>query len=748
METELKFGIVGMTCANCVGRIERSVGEVKGVKEVSVNLMTESAQVTYDSCLIDEKEILQSVADAGYTPVLPSMEEADAPSAADAGHNQLRRELIFAVCLTAPELLLSMLPMLIPGLHASLHSLMPVVNWRLIEFALTTPVLFISGRRFFLSGLAEIRHLSFGMSTLVMLGSTSAYSYSVAVLMVPGVFPPGTANVYFEAAAVIVTLILLGKFLEARSKGEASDAIKRLMQLQPKVARTMRGGKLVEVPLGEILIGDLVVVKPGEQIPVDGKVTEGTSWVDESMISGEPFPVEKLAGMDVVGGTLNKAGSFTFTAFRVGSDTVLAQIVQMVQNAQASKPPIQHLADRIAGIFVPIVLVTAAVTFAAWLIWGPDPSLNFAFVTGLSVLVIACPCAMGLATPTAIMVGTGKGAELGILFRKGSAMEALTKVDIAVLDKTGTLTLGRPEVTYVELFDLTESELFSLIVPVGERSEHPAAIAIVEASRSRRFSAGKVDAFVSKAGFGIEATVSGRLVKIGSARFMKEYEIDISKGEALADEFMQSGKSPLWISIDHRLAAILAVSDPVKEGSRSAVQCLKDLGIEVAMLTGDNLRSARAIGAQVGIETIMAEVLPDGKSKEVERLQEKGKRVLFVGDGINDSPALAKADIGVAIGTGTDIATQAADVILMSGDLRGLVNTISLARRTLKTIRINFIWAYAYNIALIPVAAGILYPLTGNLLSPMLAAAAMSISSLFVVTNSLRLKRFKALPGH
>ncbi len=740
-----------MTCANCVGRIERTLKALPGVIDATVNLATEQASVDFLPETVTKESIAEAITDAGYTPILPSLSEDEAQIISETEHNKLKRDLILAASFTLPELLLSMLPMLVPGLHHYLHSLMPASYWRLIELSLTTPVLFLFGNRFFKSGLAEIRHLSLGMNTLVMLGSGSAYLYSVAVLVVPSIFPQGTANVYFEAAAVIITLILLGKFLEARSKGHASDAIRRLMQLQPKEARVMRNGVIIEIPLGNIILGDHVVVRPGEQIPVDGNVVEGLSWVDESMITGEPLPVEKTPGKVVVGGTINKTGSFTFTAERVGTDTVLAQIVRMVQNAQGSKPPIQQLADRIAGIFVPLVLVTAGVTFLAWLLWGPDPALNFAFVTGMSVLVIACPCAMGLATPTAIMVGTGKGAELGLLYRKGSAMEALTKIDIAVLDKTGTITVGRPEVTDVKLFDISEEEVFSLVVPVEERSEHPVACAVVEYAKNSKIplmpavpTSFGTTSFLSKPGFGIEAVVDKRSVQIGARRFMVELAVETLAGDPFADQFMKSGKSLLWIAIDHRLAAILAVSDPIKPGSRAAVQALKEMGIQVAMVTGDNLLTAQAIGAEAGIDYILAEVLPEGKSLEVKRLQSEGKRVLFVGDGINDSPALAQADVGVAIGTGTDIAIETADVILMSGDLRGLVDTIALARKTLRTIKFNFVWAYAYNIALIPVAAGLLYPITGNLLNPMFAAGAMSISSLFVVTNSLRLKRFKA----
>jgi Cu+-exporting ATPase len=740
---ELKFGVQGMTCANCVGRVERTLGKLNGVSQVSVNLLTESASVTYDAASLEVATILQSVTDAGYTPVLrePARVEAgdDQPS-----HDNARRNLIFAVCFALPELMLSMIPMLIPGLHHRLHELMPAAYWHLIELVLTTPVLFLFGRQFIKGGWAEIRHLSPGMNTLVMLGSGAAYLYSVMVMVAPKLFPEGTANVYFEAAAVIVTLILLGKYLEARSKGHTSDAIKRLIQLQPKSARIVRDGAIVEVLLGEIERGDLVLVRPGEKIPVDGKVVEGSSWVDESMITGEPVPVEKSVGMEVVGGTMNKSGSFKFTATRIGAETVLAQIVEMVQNAQSSKVPIQQLADRIASIFVPLVLGIASVTFAAWLIWGPDPALNHAFVAAMSVLVIACPCAMGLATPTAIMAGTGRGAELGILFRKGSAIETLANIDIIVLDKTGTITLGRPEVTGVRAIELEERELLRLVAPAAELSGHPISRAVAEYAKSRAVSFGKVESFNSREGLGIEARVNGLLVQAGSLRFMKEIEVGMPGDVEEVGTAFKDTASRLYVAVDGKLVGILSIADPVKSGSRVAVQALKETGTQVVMVTGDNRRAAEAIANQVGIESVLAEVTPAGKAKEVERLQAGGKRVLFAGDGINDSPALARSDVGVAIGTGTDIAIETGDVILMSGDLRGLVNIIDLARRTLRTIRGNFIWAYGYNVALVPVAAGVLYPITGSLLNPMLAAAAMSVSSLFVVSNSLRLKRFKA----
>ena len=547
---------------------------------------------------------------------------------------------------------------------------------------------------------------------------------------------------------MIITLILLGRYLEAIAKGRTSEAIKKLIQLQAKTARVLKDGEEVEVPIEAVVPGDMVLIRPGERLPVDGRVTEGSSYVDESMITGEPIPVEKRPGDEVVGGTVNKTGAFTAEATRVGADTVLSQIIKMVEEAQGSKPPIQKLADRIALVFVPIVIAGALITFGIWLYVGPAPALSYAFVASVSVLLIACPCAMGLATPTAIMVGTGKGAEMGVLFRKGTALEALARIDSVILDKTGTLTLGRPEMTDFLHYGSADapdasSETLRLVAAAESKSEHPIAEAIVQAARDRGIEIPPVENFQAEPGFGIEATVDGHLVQIGADRYMTTLGVDLADTGERAKKLADEAKSPLYAAVDGKLAAMIAVADPLKEGSPQAVAALHGLGFEVAMLTGDNRRTADAIARLAGVDRVMAEVLPDQKAREVKRLQAEGKKVAFVGDGINDAPALAQADVGIAIGTGTDIAIEAGDVILMSGDLRGIVNASSLSKRTLRTIWYNFFWAYAYNVTLIPVAAGAFYPLFGLLLNPMLAAAAMSISSLFVVTNSLRLRSFR-----
>jgi Cu+-exporting ATPase len=515
------------------------------------------------------------------------------------------------------------------------------------------------------------------------------------------------------------------------------------MRLQVKTARVIRDSEPEEIPIDQVMPGDLVQVRPGERIPVDGVLTEGTSFVDESMISGEPVPVEKVPEAEVVGGTVNGTGAFLMRATRVGSDTLLAQIIRMVQEAQAGKPPIQRLADRIAGVFVPVVIGFAVVTFAVWLLVGPSPNLNFAFVAAVSVLVIACPCAMGLATPTAIMVGTGRGAEMGVLFRRGEALETLAKVQVVVLDKTGTLTKGHPELTDFVPLGQHNEEILAWVAAAEAQSEHPIARAIVDAAHRRGLDWKRAESFHAKPGLGLDARVEGHEVRIGAERDIKDLGIDLTSVGNLDTDLAEQAKTVLHVAIDGEPAAVLAVADSLKEGSVEAIHSLQESGLEVAMITGDNSNTAEAIARQVGIDRVLAEVLPDQKANEVKRLQAEGARVAFVGDDINDAPALAQADVGLAIGTGTDIAIEAGDVILMSGDLRGIVNALALAKRTFRTIFGNFFWAYAYNVALIPLAAGALYPWMGVLLSPMLAAAAMSVSSVFVVTNSLRLKRFE-----
>ncbi len=769
-----------MTCAACATRVERALRALPGVITATVNLGTESAAVAYLPATLGPAELAAAVRKAGYAPVEPAGADANRPGArtdpgpgavhravpseppdgsagspdavpGDAAQRQaetqagLRRDLWLALAFTLPLVAISMGPMLghwLGGAPAHGSATGPASVWDCLQWALATPVLFWAGRRFLRAGANELRHLAPGMNSLVLLGSGAAYLYSVAALLFPGAFPAGTAQLYFEAAAVIVTLILLGRTLEAGARGRTSQAIRRLVQLKPRIARVVRPEGEVEVSAQTVVPGDLLAVRPGERIPVDGTVTEGTSHVDESMISGEPLPVRKGPGDPVVGATLNQTGAFRFRATHVGAETVLAQILRLVEEAQAGKLPIQRVADRIAAVFVPLVMAAALVTGLAWLWLGPPPALNQALVAAVSVLLIACPCAMGLATPTAILVGTGRGAALGILVRRGAALETLARVDEVVLDKTGTLTEGGPALTDLDAFGSEADAALALAAALEQHSEHPVGGAIAAAARARGLGLEPAGELEAVPGLGIQGRVGGRAVAVGSARFMERLGVGVAAGAASAERLAGDGKTPVYLAADGRLLAVLAVADPIKPGSAAAVERLRALGLGVVLLTGDSARTAQAVARRLGIERVVAEVLPAGKAVEVERLQAAGRCVAFVGDGINDAPALARADVGIALGTGTEIAVEAGEIILMSGDPGGVATAVALARRTLKTIRRNFFWAYAYNVALIPLAAGVFYPLTGWLLSPMLAAAAMSLSSLFVVTNSLRLRRF------
>ena len=743
------IGVSDMTCAACVGRVERAVRALPGVIDATVNLSTEAATVRYLPDTLSPDGIVAAICAAGYTPIAPAARPE--PDAAPDGNQTrqaaalagLRRDLMVAAVFTVPLLLLSMIPMLLHGLGVAAHAMTPAPGWDWVQFILATPVLFWAGRRFLRAGWTELRHLAPGMNALVMIGSLAAYLYSVAALTLPGSFPAGTANLYFEAAAVIVTLILLGRTLEALAKGRTSEAIRRLVRLQPQTARVVRPDGEAEIPAAAVVPGDLLAVRPGERIPVDGTLTEGGSYVDESMISGEPLPVRKGPGDAVLGATVNQTGAFRYRATRVGADMVLAQIVRLVEQAQAGKLPIQRVADRIAAVFVPLVMGAALLTFLGWLWLGPAPALSYAFVTAVSVLLIACPCAMGLATPTAILVGTGRGAALGILFRRGAALETLARVDQVVLDKTGTLTEGRPALTDLTAFGMGEDAALALAAAVEVHSEHPIGAAIVAAARARALVSATATDLEAVPGFGIQAQVAGRQVAVGAARFMERLGVDCAVAADLAAHLAADGKTPIYLAADGQLLAVLAVADPIKASSRMALARLHALGLTLTMLTGDGRRTADAVARQVGIARVISEVLPGDKAAEVKRLQAQGHRVAFVGDGINDAPALVQSDVGIAIGSGTEIAVEAGEVILMTGDLTAVAAAVALARRTLRTIRLNFFWAYAYNVALIPLAAGVFYPLTGWLLSPMIAAAAMSVSSLFVVSNSLRLRGFQ-----
>ncbi|WP_457092941.1 heavy metal translocating P-type ATPase [Microvirga sp. P5_D2] len=747
-ESQVDLTIEGMTCASCVARVEKALKRVPGVLDANVNLATERASVRYLGGHDIVERMREAVDATGYEAreIGQDADRTDHERAArEAEANALWRSFLTAAGLTLPVFVLEMGSHTIGAIHDwVMNTLGHGTSWY-IQFALTTLVLFGPGLRFFKKGVPALLRFSPDMNSLVVLGTSAAYAYSLVATFLPGLMPAGMNNVYYEAAAVIVTLILLGRYLEAKAKGRTSEAIKRLVGLSPKTARVVRDGQAMEIALDQVLIGDVVQVRPGEKIPVDGEVIEGSSYVDESMITGEPVPVQKQAGAEVVGGTINKTGGFTFRATRIGTDTVLAQIIRMVEQAQGSKLPIQTLVDKVTAWFVPAVMAAAALTFLVWLFLGPEPALTFALVNAVAVLIIACPCAMGLATPTSIMVGTGRAAELGVLFRQGEALQSLKEVGVVALDKTGTLTQGRPELTdFVTATSIPDAEVLRLVASVEARSEHPIAEAIVAAAERQGLSLAGTDSFEAVPGFGVSAIIEGRKVDVGADRFMTKLGLEPSHFQDAAARLGAEGKSPLYAAVDGQLAAIIAVADPIKPSTPEAISALHALGLKVAMITGDNRRTAEAIARRIGIDEVVAEVLPEGKVDVVKRLRQEHGPIAFVGDGINDAPALAEADIGVAIGTGTDIAIESADVVLMSGDVRGVVNAIALSKATIRNIGQNLFWAFAYNVVLIPVAAGVLYPFDGTLLSPVAAAAAMALSSVFVIGNALRLRRFKA----
>ncbi|WP_435258280.1 heavy metal translocating P-type ATPase [Thioclava sp. FR2] len=740
----VELAIDGMTCASCVGRVERALRAVPGVAEATVNLATERATVKGSA---DAATLIAAIADAGYDARVvdrSGIAQAEAEAQKAEEHRVLSRDLMVAAGLTLPVFILEMGSHVIPGMHHLIASTIGMTASWLIQFALTTLVLAFPGIRFYQKGIPALLRAAPDMNSLVAVGTLAAYAYSLVATFAPGLLPEGTVNVYYEAAAVIVSLILLGRVLEARAKGRTSEAIKRLVGLQAKTARVRRGGAVVEIEVSNVAPGDIIEVRPGERVPVDGEVIEGESWIDESMITGEPLPVAKSAGTLVTGGTVNQTGAFAFRATAVGGDTMLAQIIRMVEEAQGSKLPIQGLVDKITMWFVPAVMTLAALTFGVWFFFGPDPALTFGLVNAVAVLIIACPCAMGLATPTSIMVGTGRGAELGVLFRKGDALQGLQNAKVVALDKTGTLTEGKPTLTDLVLADgFDRAEVLSRIAAVEAKSEHPIARAIVEAAEADGLALPALASFESVTGYGVSAEAGGIRVEIGADRYMAKLGLDVTAFSDTAARLADEGKSPLYAAIGGRLAAIIAVADPIKPTTPEAIRALHALGLKVAMITGDNRRTAEAIGRKLGIDEVVAEVLPDGKVAAIKRLKALGS-VAFVGDGINDAPALAEADVGLAIGTGTDVAIEAADVVLMSGSLKGVPNAIALSRATMRNIRQNLFWAFAYNAALIPVAAGALWPVAGILLSPVFAAGAMALSSVFVLGNALRLRRFAA----
>lgn len=742
--SKIELNVMGMTCASCVGRVEKALRSVPGVVEATVNLATERASI-YGSA--DPAELISAIERIGYeAKVVDSLSslQAVAENQKEIELLKLKRDLILAAALSLPVFLMEMGAHLIPGVHELIMDTIGMNTSWYMQFVLTALVLAFPGRRFYQKGFPALFRLAPDMNSLVAVGTAAAFGYSIVATFASGLLPEGTVNVYYEAAAVIVVLILLGRFLEARAKGRTSEAIKRLAKMQVKEAHVMRNHRFLDVPINEVVLNDVLEVRPGERVPVDGEVTNGKSFVDESMITGEPIPVEKTLGSSVVGGTINQKGMLEMRAAAVGNQTMLAQIIRMVEQAQGSKLPIQALVDKVTMWFVPAVMGAALLTFISWMIFGPSPALTFALVNAVSMLIIACPCAMGLATPTSIMVGTGRGAELGVLFRKGEALQLLKDAKVVAVDKTGTLTEGRPVLTDLEVVDGFERK--SLLAKVGaveSKSEHPIARAIVAAATENGQSLPSLTDFESVTGMGVRASVEGALVEVGADRFMRQLGLDLNVFAQTAERLGKEGKSPLYASINGQLAGIIAVADPIKTSTPGAIAALHQLGLKVAMITGDNAKTAHAIARKLGIDEVIAEVMPEGKVDTVRRLKSTYGQIAFVGDGINDAPALAEADVGLAIGTGTDIAVESADVVLMSGNLQGVPNAIALSKATIGNIHQNLFWAFAYNTALIPVAAGALYPAWGLLLSPVFAAGAMALSSVFVLGNALRLRTFK-----
>jgi len=748
---ETSLTVQGMTCASCVSRVEEALAAVGGVLEATVNLATDRATVRYVPGATELRDLAQVVRNAGYE-VVEAEDGGDRTDvegqAREEEQRSMKRRFLWALSFALPVFVLEMGFMHIPAMEAWITDQVSTQTLYYVLFALTSVVQFGPGRYFYRHGWPALKSGAPDMNTLVMIGTSAAYGYSVVATFLPTVLPEGTVHVYYEAAATIITLILAGNYMEALAKGRASDAIRSLLGLQATTARIIRDGEAVEVDVRDVGPGDVVRVRPGEKVPVDGEVVDGSSYVDESMVTGEPDPVSKGEGDEVVGGTINKTGSFTFRATRVGEETVLSQIVEMVEAAQGSAPPIQSLADRVVKVFVPFVLATAALTFGLWLVFGPDPVLTFALVTAVSVLIIACPCAMGIATPISVMVGTGRAAELGVYVREGEALQALHGADVVAFDKTGTLTKGRPEVTdFLVQNDFEESNLLRWVAAVETQSEHPIGEALVSRAEDSELDWPGATDFNAIPGHGVQATVDGHTVAIGAARLMGRLGVSLDGQEATANELADAAKTPLYVAVDGTLAAVVAVADPIKDSTPAALDALHELGIEIAMITGDDERTAQAIARELGIDRVQAEVLPDDKAEAVTQFQEQGQTVAFVGDGINDAPALAQADVGIAIGTGTDVAIESGDIVLMAGDLRGVPNAVSLSQSTMRNIKQNLFWAFAYNVLLIPVAAGVLYPAFGLLLSPALAALAMVFSDLFVVGNALRLRRLEAAVG-
>lgn len=747
---QIQLPIGGMSCAVCAKRVEKAISELEGVADVNVNFAAEKAFVTYNPQKVRPSAMKEAVLKAGYQPL-----ENKGAGAEDEDRkrrekeiNTMKKKFIAAAIFAFPLLYIAMVPMIkfvsLPGAKM-LDGLMMnyPLFYALLEFFLTVPVICV-GYRFYTVGFKSLFQKSPNMDSLIAVGTTAAVAFSLynTFQIAKGNFE-AVHSLYFESAGVIITLILLGKLLEAVSKGKTGEAIKKLMGLAPKTAFVIQNGAETEIPVEEVEIGDIIIVKPGSKIPVDGVVIEGHTAIDESMLTGESMPVDKKAGDKVYAASLNTTGTVKFRAEKVGSDTALAQIIKLVEQAQGSKAPIAKLADIVAGYFVPAVIAIAVASGIAWFIGTGD--FKFALTIFISVLVIACPCALGLATPTAIMVGTGKGAENGILIKSGDALETAHKINAIILDKTGTITEGKPSVTdLICASNFTQEKLLQLVASAEKNSEHPLGQAIVRGAQEKSLALLEAENFNSITGQGIEAQIAGLSVFVGNRKMMEEKNISVKELEKDADKLAEEGKTPVFVAMDGQPAGIVAVADVVKKSSRAAIESLHKMGIEVAMITGDNKKTAEAIARQVGIDRVLAEVLPQDKAFEVKKLQQEGRKVAMVGDGINDAPALAQSDIGIAIGSGTDVAMESADIVLMHSDLTDVPTAILLSKKTIRNIKQNLFWAFGYNTIGIPVAAGVLYLFGGPLLNPMLAAAAMSLSSVSVLTNALRLKRFKA----
>jgi Cu+-exporting ATPase len=736
--------VLGMTCASCVMRIEDALAGMDGVISAAVNLATERVTIVYSPTEVTPQELKKTIRDSGYTVPEAEAEKEYVDTEREARRREMR-DLTMKFVLSGIASL-AIMTLMFMGKYLPIISSLPMEWVAYIAFIIATPVQFWIGWRFYRGAYAALKHGSADMNVLIAVGTSAAYFYSIVATFAPHLVAIGgqMPATYFDTSAMIIALILLGRLLEARAKGQTSEAIRRLTGLRPKTAHVIRDDKEIEIPVEDVNVGDTIVVRPGEKIPVDGVVSEGYSSVDESMITGEPLPASKKAGDSVIGATINRTGSFKFRATKVGKDTVLSQIIRMVEEAQGTKAPIQRLADKVASVFVPVVIGLASLTFIVWYFLGPQPAFLMALLNFISVLIIACPCAMGLATPTAIMVGTGKGAQYGVLIKGGESLENTYRIDTIVLDKTGTITKGEPSLTdVIAMPGFTPEEVFHFSGSAEKSSEHPLGEAIVKGAGTRNIRLSEATKFEAVPGKGIVAEVDGRIVMAGNDKLMDLDDVPIEDMRKEAARLSAEGKTPMYVAVDEKPAGVIAVADTVKEGSKEAIASFKQIGIETIMVTGDNARTAEAVANQVGIDKVLAGVLPQDKAEEIKKLQSEGRNVAMVGDGINDAPALAQADTGIAIGTGTDIAIESSDITLMSGDLRSVVTAIKLSRATIRTIRMNLFWAFFYNVIGIPIAAGILYPWFHVLLNPIIAAAAMAFSSVSVVSNSLLLNRFK-----